>query len=58
LLIGASIRDTVRKAVRLAVYEEIKMRTKNHQRMATSRVDIALGMMSQPVGTGYIKQVS
>jgi hypothetical protein len=33
----------VRKAARLAVYEEIMMRVKNHHMPATIRVEIALG---------------
>ena len=28
---GATMRSTVRKAARLAVYEEMRMREKNHQ---------------------------
>lgn len=39
---GESIRSTVRKAARLAVYEEIMMSVKNHHRPATIRVDVAL----------------
>lgn len=39
---GDSMRSTVRKAARLAVYEEIIMRVKNHQMAATMRVDTAL----------------
>jgi hypothetical protein len=34
--------STVRKAARLAVYDETIMRVKNHQILATMRVDIAL----------------
>ena len=30
-LIGATMRSTVRKAARLAVYDEIKIKEKNHQ---------------------------
>lgn len=39
---GLSMRSTVRKAARLAVYEEIMMRVKNHHMPATMRVDTAL----------------
>jgi hypothetical protein len=45
---GASMRSTVRKAARLAVYELIMMRVKNHQKLATVRVDTARGKKSQP----------
>jgi len=40
--IGDSILSTVRKAAKLAVYEDIMMRVKNHHIPATIRVDIAL----------------
>ena len=43
---GDSILSTVRKAARLAVYEEIMMRVKNHHIPATIRVEIALKMFS------------
>ena len=39
---GVSIRSMVRKAARLAVYEEIMIRVKNHQKEATKRDDTAL----------------
>ena len=39
---GDTIRSTVRKAARLAVYEEIMIRVKNHHIPATIRVEIAL----------------
>jgi hypothetical protein len=39
---GDSMRWTVRKAARLAVYEEIMMRVKNHHIPATIRVDTDL----------------
>lgn len=45
---GDSIRSTVRKAAKLAVYEEMMMRVKNHQMPPTIRVDRALGMSSEP----------
>ena len=38
-VIGDSIRSTVRKAAKFAVYEEIMMRVKNHQVPATILVD-------------------
>lgn len=37
-----SIRSMVRKAARLAVYDEVTINAKNHQRAATNRVDISL----------------
>lgn len=40
----------VRKAAKLAVYEEIIIRVKNHQQPATIRVDTARGAISQPKG--------
>lgn len=45
---GDSILSTVRKAAKLAVYEEMMMRVKNHQMPPTIRVDRALGMSSEP----------
>lgn len=39
---GDSIRSTVRKAARLAVYEEIIISVKNHHMPATIRVEMAL----------------
>ena len=39
---GESMRSTVRKAAKLAVYDEIMMSEKNHQRPAIVRVDVAL----------------
>lgn len=45
---GDSILSTVRKAAKLAVYEEMMMRVKNHQIPPTIRVDRALGMSSEP----------
>lgn len=48
LVIGTAIRDIVRKAARLAVYEDTRISTKNHQSIATILVEIAWGMMSQP----------
>lgn len=41
-LIGATILSTVRKAARLAVYEEIRIRVKNHHTLPTIRPDIDL----------------
>nr|CAH7752036.1 unnamed protein product [Callosobruchus chinensis] len=42
LSIGESIRSTVRKAARFAVYEEIMISVKNHHIPATILVDTAL----------------
>lgn len=39
---GESMRSTVRKAARLAVYEEIMIKVKNHHMPATMRVETAL----------------
>jgi len=39
--IGVIIRSTVRKAAKLAVYDEIMIRVKNHQIDPTIRVDVA-----------------
>ena len=39
---GDSIRSTVKKAAKLAVYDEIMISVKNHHIPATIRVDIAL----------------
>ena len=46
--IGDVILSTVRKAARLAVYEEIIMRVKNHQIALTRRVELDLGATSEP----------
>ena len=40
--IGDSIRSTVKKAAKLAVYDEIIINVKNHHMPATMRVDTAL----------------
>lgn len=40
--IGVSMRSTVRKATRLAVYDEMSMSVKNHQAAPTIRPDIDL----------------
>ncbi len=42
LLMAPSILAAVRKAAKLAVYEEIMMRVKNHHIPATMRVEMAL----------------
>ena len=39
---GDCIRSTVRKAAKLAVYEEIMISVKNHQTLPTIRPDIDL----------------
>lgn len=46
--IGDSIRSTVRKAAKLAVYEEMMISVKNHQMPPTILVESALGMSSEP----------
>jgi hypothetical protein len=38
---GDAIRSTVRKAAKLAVYDEIMMSVKNHQILPTIRVEAA-----------------
>ena len=45
---GVAILSTVRKAARLAVYEEIRIRVKNHQMPPTMRVEAARGLRSDP----------
>ena len=45
---GAMILSTVRKAARLAVYDEMMMRVKNHQMPPTIRVEAALGFNPDP----------
>ena len=54
---GDSIRSTVRKAAKLAVYEEIMMSVKNHHIPATIRVEtvlknyhVSLNLLSNGVG--------
>ena len=39
---GVSMRSTVRKAAKLAVYEEMMIRVKNHHTLPTMRPDIDL----------------
>jgi hypothetical protein len=39
---GVVVGSIVRKAARLAVYDDTMMRVKNHQILATMRVDTAL----------------
>lgn len=48
LSIGDSIFVMVKKAAKLAVYEEIMIRVKNHHIQLTIRVEIAWGAISQP----------
>ena len=48
---GESMRSMVRKAARFAVYELIMMRVKNHQKLASVRVERARGRKSQPCWT-------
>ena len=38
----------VRKAAKLAVYEDIMIRLKNHQTLEMRRVDMARGAISEP----------
>ena len=45
---GDTMRSTVRNAARLAVYEEMIIRVKNHQMPPTMRVETAWGLMSEP----------
>ena len=45
---GVSILSMVRKAARLAVYELIMIKVKNHQNVAMIRVEAALGRKSHP----------
>lgn len=52
-LIGAVILVIVRKAARLAVYEEMRIRVKNHQTPAIILVELAFGASSQPVKEDY-----
>ena len=40
--------STVKKAAKLAVYDEIMIRVKNHHTPPTSLVDSALGFISEP----------
>lgn len=45
---GATMRSTVRKAARLAVYEDIRMMVKNHHTAAAILPAIEGGVRSQP----------
>jgi hypothetical protein len=51
---GDFIRSTVRKAAKLAVYDEIKINVKNHQMPLTIRVDRAFGPISQPADDCHV----
>ncbi len=55
---GDTILSTVRKAARLAVYEDMMISVKNHQIPLTILVDTALGATSEPVSVKreYITQ--
>lgn len=55
-LMSETIRSTVKKAARFAVYDETMMRVKNHQNPATIRVDKVDGAMSEPKCTFYTKK--
>jgi len=48
VLMGATIRSTVRKAAKLAVYEDINMIVKNHQTAAAILPAIEGGVISHP----------
>lgn len=48
LSMGDTILSTVRKAARLAVYDEMMMSVNNHQVLPTILVDTARGFMSDP----------
>lgn len=50
---GESIRSTVKKAAKLAVYEEIMIRVKNHHIPATIRVETALQILTATESTCY-----
>ena len=58
LAIGDVILSTVRKAARLAVYDEIMISVKNHQMPLTIRVDTAFGAISEPASQTPIKRQS
>lgn len=45
---GVTMRSTVRKAAKLAVYDEMSMSVKNHHTAPTMRPDIDRGDTSQP----------
>ena len=45
-LMGVTIRSTVKKAAKLAVYEEMRINVKNHQTAPTIRPDIDLEFKS------------
>lgn len=47
-LMFVTMRSTVRKAAKLAVYDEIRISVKNHQTEPTMRPLIERGEMSQP----------
>ncbi len=50
---GVAIRSTVRKAAKLAVYDERMIRMKNHQIPPTIRVEAARGFKSE-LETKYV----
>jgi hypothetical protein len=45
---GVTMRFTVRTAAKLAVYEEMRIRVKNHQTAPTIRPAVDLGEVSEP----------
>jgi len=52
LLMGESILFTVRKAARLAVYDETITSVNAYQALATNLLEPALGAMSEPIVGG------
>lgn len=61
---GVTIRSTVKKAAKLAVYEEMRINVKNHQTAPTIRPDIDLEFKSpfkykgNDIGTTRNKKIS
>lgn len=55
LSIGESIRSTVKKAAKLAVYDDIMISVKNHHIPATIRVDTALIYKKSGIQSGRLK---
>lgn len=56
---GESMRSTVRKAAKLAVYEEIMMSVKNHHMPATIRVETALEQQTtHRLASGQLAQIA
>jgi hypothetical protein len=58
---GATMRSTVRNAARLAVYEEIRIRVKNHHTLPTMRPEIDLqtqGQRTVSAGARTVRKVT